>query len=160
MPPKQQPGKSKQDYVTPKNFMDAVTQRLEIASFTVDLAADASNSQGVTYLYEQANSLIQPWEQLLDGGWGWLNPPYAKIGPWVEKCLVESIKGAKIACLVPASVGANWYRDYVHNKAYVLFLNGRLAFIPDKPKWLYPKDLMLILYNQWARGSDVWTWRA
>jgi hypothetical protein len=29
----------------------------------------------------------------------------------------------------PAAVPANWYRDHVHGQAYVLFLNGRLAFL-------------------------------
>jgi hypothetical protein len=63
----------------------------------------------------------------------------------------------KIALLVPASVGSNWYRDYVDRYAYVLFLNGRIDFIPGEP---YPKDCMLVLYGYSNKpGNRVWTWR-
>ncbi len=68
--------------------------------------------------------------------------------------------GARIAFLVPAGVGSNWYRDFVHNKARVLALNGRLAFIEGKPKLLYPKDCILCLYGpDFAPGFDVWSWK-
>ncbi len=61
---------------------------------------------------------------------------------------------------MPASVGSNWYRYYVHNEAFTLFLNGRIPFMPDKPNWLYPKDCMLALYGTGvSSGNDVWTWR-
>ena len=69
------------------------------------------------------------------------------------------------ACgLLPASVGANWFRDWVMCEAdEVLFLNGRLAFMPERPTWLYPKDCMLVLYRDCPRrsltGFDVWDWR-
>jgi len=61
---------------------------------------------------------------------------------------------------VPAAVGSNWYRDYVHKKCLVLALNGRLAFITGKPKLLYPKDCILCLYGpDFAPGFDVWSWK-
>lgn len=159
MPPKQNPGASKQDYSTPKDFVNKVKYKLGLIDFKVDLAADETNSKGQFYVTEEINSLAQSWPQLIGDEWGWLNPPYADIRPWAEKCATSAKDGANIAFLVPASVGSNWFRDYCWNKAFVLYLNGRLAFIPDKPNWLYPKDLMLVLYNGWAVGSDVWNWR-
>jgi hypothetical protein len=42
----------------------------------------------------------------------------------------------------------------------VLLLNGRLAFMPDKPAWLYPKDCILCLYGPFVEpGYEVWNWR-
>lgn len=159
-PPKQNPGKSKQDYKTPPEFIYEVKVLLSIPEFRIDLAADTNNTQADIFISEEVNSLVQPWSQLIGfSGWGWLNPPYSDITPWVAKCNSEAQAGAKIAMLVPASPGSNWYKKYVHNQSYVLYLNGRLAFMPDKPNWMYPKDLILILWTKWAVGSNVWDWR-
>lgn len=160
--PQQQPGNSRQDYSTPANFIRAVKSRLRISEFDFDFAADETNYKATSWWGSEENSLIQPdWHHRLDGGgWGWLNPPFANIEPWAAKCAEASIMGgARIALLVPASVGSNWFRDYVNSAAKVLFLNGRLAFIPDRPKSLYPKDCILALYGPELRGCEVWDWR-
>lgn len=159
MAPIQKPGRSKQDYCTPPEFLLALKKRLAIEEFSIDLAADCDNR--VTHLFytEQDNALIQPWGHI--GGWAYCNPPFAHLEPWVDKAAVEGIHGASIAMLVPASVGANWWRLCVDGLAHVLFLNGRLAFMPDKPKWLYPKDCALLLYTPYIFGGyEVWDWRA
>lgn len=162
--PEQKPGRSKQDYATPPVFIEAVKHRLGIDAFTFDFAADESNAKAPFWWDEQINALAQPVEQWADrcrDGWGWLNPPFALIGPWAKRCAeVAAQTDGKIAFLVPAAVGANWYRDHVHRAhARVLFLNGRIPFMPDKPKWLYPKDCILVLYGLGNQWSDVWTWR-
>lgn len=161
MTPKQTPGKSKQDYSTPALFIDAVKRRLRITDFSIDLAADASNAKAKQWIDEQQDALSVEWADLIGGGWAWLNPPYADIGPWALKCAkTVADSDARIAFLVPAGVGSNWYRDFVHKRhARVLFLNGRLAFMPDKPTWLYPKDCILVLYALGFQGTDVWTWK-
>jgi phage N-6-adenine-methyltransferase len=156
--PVQKPGESFQNYQTPDAFRWAALKLLGQKTWSWDLAASKENSQSpYGYYNEELDAFTKPWN--VWDGWIWLNPPYKDIRPWAEKCYQSSQIGAKIAFLVPASVGANWYRDFIHNKAYVLFLNGRLAFIPDKPNWLYPKDLILVLYNKWAIGSNVWDWK-
>lgn len=167
--PEQRPGRSKQDYATPKGFIDAVQARLGITRFAHDFAADASNRQAPTYFDEETDALRVPhWElSLRQNGcpasgqnWGWLNPPFATIGPWAKRCAETKAAGGSIAFLVPAGVGANWFRDDVDGQALVLLLNGRLAFMPDKPTWLYPKDCLLALYSPFiAPGYEVWTWK-
>ncbi len=158
--PDQKPGRSKQDYATPAVFIQAVKWRLGIDQFAHDFAADATNAKAPTWFDEATDSLIVPhWETVIGDGWGWLNPPFAKIGPWAFRCHETARAGGHIAFLVPAGVGANWYRDYVHGKALVLALNGRIPFMPDKPTWLYPKDCILCLYGPSVTpGFDVWTW--
>lgn len=158
--PKQRPGTSRQDYSTPAIFMAAVQVRLGIESFTYDLAADHTNTKAPQFFSKEENALAadRSWAAAIGSGWGWLNPPYKHIDPWARKCAAS---GAKIAFLVPASVGADWFLRHVwkNTNAGVLFLNGRLAFIEGRPDELYPKDCMLVLFGSDFHGCDVWNWR-
>ena len=158
--PAQKPGRSVQNYRTSLPFLAAVRMLLKIDDFAIDLAADATNHVTTCYFDERTNALKQDWTWWTPHGWGWLNPPFADIAPWVEKAATS---GNHIAMLVPASVGANWWKAWVHHRAKVLFLNGRLAFMHDKPTWLYPKDCALLLYGSGLEqrpNYDIWTWRS
>lgn len=160
--PDQKPGRSKQDYGTPKELLLAVKNRLKIQEFTIDLAATKENAVAEVYysLEEGIDSLLHPWDTpLTPGGWTWLNPPFSNISPWVEKAVNESIQGAQIVMLIPASVGSNWWRRWVQNYAYVVHLNGRLTFVGETTP--YPKDCSLLLYTPWGfTGHEVWRWRS
>ena len=156
MAPQQKPGRSRQDYHTPPAFLDAVRWRLGIDDFDIDLAASAENAICARFYTEQDDALVQPW--ICGDGWNWLNPPFAHIEPWVQRAWYQSRIGAKTAVLVPAGVGANWWARWVHHKAYVLLLNGRLSF---NNIGFYPKDCVLLLYEQTAKPCyDVWAWRS
>lgn len=156
MTPPQKPGRSRQDYATPPEFIEAVKRRLGIAEFAVDLAADRDNSVANEFYTYTLDALKRDW---VFNGWDWLNPPFARITPWTTKAFEESRRGARIAMLVPAGVGANWWRDWVHGKAFVLLLNGRITFVGETMP--YPKDCALLLYGpDIAPGYDVWTWPA
>lgn len=168
MAPAQKPGKSKQDFSTPPEFLAALKSRLHIKRFWCDLAASKENAVAEWYYTEQDNALVQCWNSEECGffrpkfgqEWGFCNPPFAHIEPWVEKAAKESWNGAQVAMLVPASVGSNWWAHWVEPYAYQSFLNGRLAFMPDKPKWLYPKDCAVLLYHPWGfTGHEIWHWR-
>lgn len=157
--PAQKPGKSFQAYRTPTAFLDAVRRRLQIANFTIDLAADAENKVTDAY-YSEANSAFDnPWNVGQENGvygWAWCNPPFARIEPWASQAYVEGFR-CNIAMLLPAAVGANWWRDWVDRRACVLFLNGRLSFDGKAP---YPKDCALLLYGPAVvPGYAVWDWR-
>jgi phage N-6-adenine-methyltransferase len=146
-------GNSKQNYQTPKNFMAAVHQRY--GHITWDLAADSENHQADRYYTIQDDSLKRPWHKL--DGLLWLNPPFKNIGDWAEKCYLESLEDqVSILFLVPNSTGANWFRDFVHNKAYVNLLNGRLTFVGCKDP--YPKDMILAHFGA-GPGYGVWDWK-
>ena len=156
MPP-QKPGRSKQDYATPADFLEAVKQRLGIDRFVQDLAASPENAVCKDFFTQEDDALTQSW-QIGCEGWSWCNPPYTDISPWVKKAWMESQAGAKIAMLLPASPGANWFKEWVDRKACVLWLNGRLTFQGHSSP--YPKDCMLLLYAPFLEGgSTVWRWR-
>lgn len=146
-------GKSKQDYATPEDFRLAVAKRFGHPAF--DLAASFENRFSLRDFYSEGdNSLIQHWHKLK--GILWLNPPFGNIEPWAKKCREESLKGAHILFLVPASVGSEWFRLHVHDKATVYFLNPRLSF---DGKNSFPKDCLLGAYGMVGVGYDVWRWK-
>lgn len=152
--PAQRPHRSEQAVQTPANFLAAVRRLLKIEDFSVDLAASHDNAVVRRFFSERVNALIQPWNL---GGWNWLNPPFANLAPWVRKAWEESHLGACTAMLVPAGVGANWWRDWVHGRARVLLLNGRLTFVGHKQP--YPKDCALLLYAPgMLPGYETWSW--
>lgn len=152
--PVQKPGKSKQDYGTPWELIDAIEMRFG-EKFTMDLAASEDNAKAPLWIDEAHDSLSCDWSKL--GGLLWLNPPYEKIAPWAEKCYQDMILGARVMLLTPASVGSNWYQKYVHGKAYVMALNPRLTF--EGETTCYPKDLCLSYFYAGMAGFEVWRWR-
>ncbi len=150
-------GKSKQDYSTPDDFIAAVEARF--GPLVWDLAASESNAKAPGLFSEEDDSLCDATGWLpCDVGYGllWLNPPFTNIAPWAQKCRREFNQGARIALLVPASVGSNWFGEHVHGHALVLPLQGpRLSFDGENG---YPKDLMLCVYGLPA-GFEPWRWR-
>ena len=190
--PRQKPGRSFQAYGTPKVFLDAVKARFGIKHFDWDLAATKANAVdglgsvrsyfGPDHFAAGCRNALSPdndWKDVddrIDNANLWLNPPFADIAPWVEKCAAsawwESEKskrgpgaadGRRIFLLVPAAVGSNWFSMHVHKKALVLVLNGRITFdgCPPNPKTgkvdPYPKDCMLCVYGA-KPGFDIWRW--
>lgn len=164
--PRQKPGKSKQDYGTPDDFLGSTLLRLGIDKFDCDLACRRDNRIPCarTGLYfPEVDSLAVPWPTK---GWNWLNPEYADIRPWAQKCAEQWLgRDVRTAFLVPASVGSEWWYEYVHDVALALFLRPRLKFKGMKPNPKtgkidpYPKDLALILYGE-EPGYDSWRWDA
>lgn len=163
--PKHNKGNSQQVFSTPDDFIAAVKEKLHIDAFKFDFAANADNAKADRYWSEVDDSLSKsPWEWVDaigdPAGWGWLNPPFADIAPWARRCAEAGYAGANIALLIPAAVGANYYQDFIEPHAQVYALNGRLAFMPDKPRWLYPKDCLLALFGRGAGWEfETWSWR-
>lgn len=152
--PQQKPGKSKQDYQTPPELLEAIRRRLNIKDFALDVAASPENRVCEDCYTEEDNALILPWAIR---GWNWCNPPYANIGDWVEKAIYESCQGAYTAMLIPASVGSNWW-SHAEKYCYQLFLSPRITFVGcDTP---YPKDCALLLFTPMGlTGNQVWRWK-
>lgn len=150
-------GASRQDYATPPEFRAAFVEML--GPVGLDLAATASNAWGPDYITPEEDSLAHDWDSICGaalgkGEWAWLNPPFAKIAPWAAKCAASR---ASIALLVPASVGANWWAEHVHQRARVLFLRPRISFDGRGP---FPKDLALCLYAPGVQTYyEIWNWK-
>jgi hypothetical protein len=160
--PQQKPGRSKQDYETPNEFILAVERLVGVGikGFAVDLAATEANSKGQICVTPEEDSLVTDWLNLpyaSEGRWCWLNPPFGRIEPWVAKCAHGTAHGLRIACLLPAGVGSNWFAHHVAGKALVLFVRPRLTFVGHADP--YPKDLILCLYDGPRVGYAPWVWK-
>lgn len=184
--PAQRPHQSVQNRRTPEAFLRAVKHKLGITHFVIDLAAEEENTVADLWYDQEQDALKQNW--YVGEGWNWLNPEFGEIRPWVERAWTEMrLRDGQpqTAVLIPAGVGSDWWRDWVHEKAHVLLLNGRLCFIhdwattidpatlkegkgPPRPYSappLYPKDCCLLLYSAThelyygEKWYEVWDWR-
>ncbi len=133
---------SRQAVSTPPPLVEYVKGRWPIA---VDLAASEENAICRDWIGEEANSLLCCWvrhlhnvcetwcRHLTTPKWprpvGWLNPPFGKLDPWLEKCRREALRGAHVVALVPASIESGWFRQHVYEgPCTVHVLHGRLKF--------------------------------
>lgn len=144
-----------QSHATPPEFIKAVERRFQ-RKLSFDLAASEENKKAEKFFSKEDDSLNQSGQI---PGLLWLNPPFADIVPWADKCARESKDSTiQIIMLTPASVGSNWFSQFVHKKAQVLFLNGRITFVGSKDP--YPKDCMLSLFGFGESGFDIWRWKS
>lgn len=147
-------GGSRQDYGTPREFIEAVENRFGRLAW--DLAATKRNAKAPRYINSRQDSLSVNWSRLK--GNQWLNPPFGNIEPWAAKCAFESRRGASILFLVPASVGSLWFRDHVLETAFCEGLSPRLVFEGETTG--YPKDLMLCRFGPMVGpGFGFWRWK-
>lgn len=157
--PAQKPGKSKQDYRTPRVFLDAVERKF--GTITIDLASKREDRVVAAYISPMRDSLKVRWK--VPTGVGWLNPPFDNIGLWSRKCCVESLDlldQNAIVMLTPASIGSDWFDKYVWGRARVYALKGRITFVGETAG--YPKDLMISLYTRVPPKEnrlEIWDWR-
>lgn len=168
---------SEQVVATPWAFIRAVEAKF--GKIAVDLAADVSNAKARRFISPLVDTFKQDWTDWLRGGLGWINPEFDPMEMWVEKCAMEQQRGAEFLHLGPASIGANWFWDYVQPYATVYSV-GRIPFVGSHklfPKnhpragqrrcgpecegcQPYPKDLILSHYNQNPNHElQRWRWK-
>lgn len=153
--PKQKPGKSEQDVGTPDWLLELVKETW--GPIVYDPAASDIHHACANYDTLETDGLAQDWadrdrafnlyddeaDRRLWDGCIWINPPYAKIRPWVEKA--SQHESCPVVMLVPAAVGSNWWAEHVDGKAEVYFIRPRLTFKGhDQP---YPKDCAILVYG-------------
>lgn len=113
-----------------------------------------------------------------EGKYGWLNPPFCApkkkclpgcekerckkrgfhdlydqpgISAWMEKCVLESKKGARIVSLTLATRGTKWYRTIVRPNSLSLILCKRIAFEGSKDP--YTRELQLNIFGSGMIGE-------
>lgn len=162
-------GSSSGDIWTPWEFIRAVEDKFGLLWY--DLAATDASAKAVNYITAERDCLLVEWSALplqndRHSRLLWLNPPYSNITPWAKKCAEESQNSARILLLVPGSIGANWYWNFVEPFADVYSV-GRMVFdncfdkdgnIVTTP---YPKDLILCHYDSLLirKPMQRWKWK-
>lgn len=162
------------DIWTPLEFIYAVEDTFG-EPLIVDLAATEQSAKAAAFITSEIDSLKENWDtwfyQFRKDGRGalWLNPPYSNIAPWARKCANTYVfdEQVEIFLLVPASVGANWFWDYVWPYATVYSV-GRMVFdncfdrkTGKLVSTVYPKDLILAHYTNTtpSRTLQRWQWK-
>lgn len=118
-------GDSPQIVGTPDNLLEAVEERWGPLEW--DLACLAENAVAPNYLTPEDDSL-SPHTAWPLGPLCWLNPPYHKIKPWVQKAYLQSLIGCRVIMLIPASVESDWFARFCYGKALVIPLADRPKF--------------------------------
>lgn len=152
----QKPGRSKQDFGTPPEFIAAVERRFGRVGF--DLAAHADNCVHPQYFSETDDALQHDWAALAlpVGQVAWLNPPFGDLRPWAAKC--ESVRSLNrwTLMLCPASMGSRWWAEHVLGKCQA---DGITRMTFRGADSMYPKDLALLAYGFGVNGHGFWAWK-
>ncbi len=79
--------------------------------------------------------------------WGtstFVNPPYSKPRPWIEKAIEESKRGKTVVMLLRGDTSTAWWHDLVWGIAEIRFIRGRLRFNGRDPA---PFPSILAIYR-------------
>lgn len=129
--------KTSDDYYTPKWLFEAMG-----ITFDLDVACPPEgpiNVPAARYYTAADDGLAQPWK-----GRVWMNPPYSKPAPWVERFLNH---GNGMA-LLPVN-GGQWCKDLWESEAKGVWLS-RLAFVVNgQERRGSPLNIVL-----WALGDE------
>lgn len=147
------------DRRTPVRLFAQLDQEFQ---FVVDAAADARNKLCPHYfgldhsLPSLRDGLQVDWAAFVKSCYAvtgvlsrcavWINPPYARehkqpIGPWVEKCWLESQRGVTVVGIIPYSPQTIWWREFVegHGRELKDFHAAReVRKIPHRVTFLRP----------------------
>lgn len=125
--------------------------------FSVDLAASSANQLHDNYITSDMDTLKIDWCGMYGRSWGWLNPPYSDIGPFVIKAIEQQQKGFGTVMLVPADTSVGWFSLALPSISEVRFITGgRLSFIradTGKPVNGNNKGSMLLIFSPYKIGA-------
>ncbi len=130
-----------QDVETPESFFKAVENYFGV-SFSYDMAADIFNAKVNKFFTEQDDALSMDWPR---DCWLWLNPPFAKLGKWVEKCYEQSRRGCHIITIWPLSGDQNQIVTWNYTSVYII--HGRV--------WAKVRGCMVCLWNGKEQGTII-----
>jgi phage N-6-adenine-methyltransferase len=131
------------EWPTPQAFFDKLDRRYH---FTLDPCATPENAKCPIYFTREQDGLKQDWGTHRV----FCNPPYSRATThrWARKCFEASQGGAMVVLLVPARTDTRWVHDWVHGKADVKFVRGRLRFGEAEASAPFPSMLAVYTPNK------------
>jgi len=123
------------EWETPQALFDELDAEFH---FTLDPCARPENAKCERYFTPVEDGLSKSWR----GQTVFMNPPYGReIGNWVEKAyreagvdfvgnvmFFERQINTIVVGLIPARTDTKYWHNYIHGKAKVRFIRGRLKF--------------------------------
>lgn len=115
---------SSDHWSTPSSVIKQLTA--EFGAFDLDPCCRIETAKAPKFFVEADDGLSRRWY-----GHVFLNPPYSKPGPWLEKAIRETKAGrAKIVvALLPVRTDTRWFHDFVNGIAEIRFIKGRIKWI-------------------------------
>jgi len=83
----------------------------------------------------------------------YVNPPYSKPLPWIQKAIEENKKGKLIVMLLRMDTSTRWFKELQEAGAKFLWINGRLRFGTGKPA---PFPSMLVILNSQNTQKELY----
>lgn len=115
------------EWGTPQWLFDLLNKEFE---FDADAAASDENAKCEFYFNQEVDALVSNWsDDTL-----FLNPPYSKIGAFMQKAYDASVAGATVVCLIPARTCTKYWHDYCMKAYEVRLIRGRVKFTNPSKK--------------------------
>jgi phage N-6-adenine-methyltransferase len=117
-------GWSSDQWATPWSLVRAL--EAELGPFDLDPAAEHQTAKAPRFYTIKDDGLTRPWF-----GRVWLNPPYSKPRPWLDRAREATSTGEAelVTALLPASVDTRWFHEAVLPYAELRFIRGRVRFL-------------------------------
>lgn len=98
----------------------------EFGAFDLDPCCRAETAKAPRFYTEADDGLSKPWY-----GRVFVNPPFSKPRPWLEKAITETTAGNAelVVALLPVKSDTRWWHDTVLGVAEMRFIKGRIRWI-------------------------------
>lgn len=108
-------------WATPLEFVRQL--EMEFGQFDLDPCCEEHTAKASTFYVE--DGLTRPWF-----GNVFLNPPYSKPRPWLERAYVATHdEDATVVALLPVRTDTRWFHEAVLGRAELRFIQGRIHWI-------------------------------
>lgn len=135
---------------TPRHFLAAIEDAF--GAISIDPCGHpASNVMADRYIMIEEDGLKTRWS----GRVAFVNPPFSAAAVWIERCHQAWRDGEveTVVLLCPARTHIRAFTEYVHEKADVVLLSGRLQFDNAADGAGFPLGLMVAAWG--ATESEV-----
>lgn len=115
---------SSDHWATPPDVMAALVE--EFGLFDLDPCCRPETAKAPIFFTPEQDGLDREWH-----GRVFLNPPYSKPRPWLDKAAQEVAAGraSLVVALLPVRTDTRWFHDAVLPKAELRFLRGRVRWL-------------------------------
>jgi phage N-6-adenine-methyltransferase len=113
------------EWWTPWNIVQPLADEFANGEFDLDPCCTPESAKGRVYYTIADDGLSLPWN-----GTVWLNPPYSKIQPWIEKSLAEIQAGNArlVVAMLPVLGGNRWFAMATREASLIRFYPKRINF--------------------------------
>lgn len=99
---------------------------IEFGKFDLDPCCRPETAKAPKFYTPEEDGLSKPWF-----GNVFLNPPYSKPAPWLQKAIKEisALNCDVVVALLPVRTDTRWFHEHVKSVAQVRFIRGRIKWI-------------------------------